>query len=105
MSKFEIFNEMVSEFMTDAASLFTEVFVAKEENAIAKDSYEACTKAYYTVQEACYAFEDNQICIDEVIEFFDQAVLLLYNVNDKFGNSARDLYITSRGQFAAVINA
>lgn len=104
MSKFEIFNEMVSEFMTDAASLFTEVFIAKEENAIAKDSYEACMNAYYTVQEACIAFGDNEISGEEVIEFFDQAVLKLYNVNDKFGNSARDLYITSRGQFAAVIN-
>lgn len=105
MGKFEIFTEMVNEFMTDAASLFTEVFIAKEENKISRDSYDACMNAYYTAQEACLAFRDNEVSGEEVIEFLDQAVLKLYNVNDAFGNSARDLYITTRSQLAEVINA
>ena len=105
MKKFEIFAEKVNEFMTDAASLFTEVFIAHEEQTIDIESYRNCTDAYYTVQEACLGFEDNAVSGDELIELFDQAILRLTGVNNMYGNSARDLYSTTRNELSAIVNA
>ena len=89
------FTALVEEFMTNAASLATEVFFAYDNRQIEEEHFANYMKAYDTIRQANVDHVSLIITDAELVDIICGAAISMRSHNDIYYNSAYDLYYTT----------
>lgn len=89
------FTALVEEFMSNAASLATEVFCAYEYRQIEDEYFNRYMQAYDTIRQANVDHASLIITDAELVDVIGGAAISMRSRNDIYFNSAYDLYYTT----------
>jgi hypothetical protein len=89
------FTALVEEFMSNAASLATEVFFAFDNRQIEEEHFNRYMQAYDTITQANVDHLSLIITDAELVDVIARAAISMSTHNDIYFNSAYDLYYTT----------
>lgn len=86
---------LVEEFMSNAASLATEVFFAYDNRQIEEEHFVRYMQTYDTIRQANVDHDSLIITDAELVDIICGAAISMRSHNDIYYNSAYDLYYTT----------
>lgn len=89
------FIALVEEFMSNAASLATEVFFAYDNRQIEEEHFVRYMQTYDTIRQANVDHDSLIITDAELVDIICGAAISMRSHNDIYYNSAYDLYYTT----------
>jgi hypothetical protein len=98
------FTALVEEFMSDAASLATEVFFAYDNRQIEEEHFIRYMKAYDTIKQANVDHASLIITDAELADVIGGATISMRAHNDIYYNSAYDLYYNTFVEMQKLLN-
>jgi hypothetical protein len=97
-------NALIEKFMTNAASLATEVFIAYDDRRIGANAFNRYMQAFDEIRNANMWLDEQQISASEFVDAIIHATVIVSTHNDIYFNSARDLYNEAITELSNALN-